>query len=90
MHKTVSSVFVEPELHKTIIHIKEKYLFSQCSCMLQASEHLIVRHTADDIIRHLIRFFIYLLETRHNVPSDGANQSCDVIHEAFRKSVLPG
>lgn len=33
---------------------------------------------------------IYLLETRHNVASDGADQRCDVIHKTFREAVLPG
>lgn len=33
---------------------------------------------------------IYLLEARHNVTSDGADQSCDVVHEAFWETVLPG
>lgn len=33
---------------------------------------------------------IYLLEARHNVSSDSADQCCDVIHESFRKAVLPG
>lgn len=32
----------------------------------------------------------YLLETRHNVASDGADQGCNVIHEAFWETVLPG
>lgn len=32
----------------------------------------------------------YLLEARHNVSSNGADQGCNVIHEAFRETVLPG
>lgn len=32
----------------------------------------------------------YLLEAWDDVSCDGANQSCDVIHEALRKTVLPG
>lgn len=32
----------------------------------------------------------YLLEARHDVPGDGANQSCDVVHEALGKAVLSG
>lgn len=31
-----------------------------------------------------------LLEARHDVPSDGADQGRDVVHEAFREAVLPG
>ena len=31
----------------------------------------------------------YLLEARDNVPSDGADQSSDVVHEAFRETILP-
>lgn len=31
-----------------------------------------------------------LLEARHDVTSDGADQGRDVIHEAFREAVLPG
>lgn len=34
--------------------------------------------------------FCYLLEARDDVPCNGANQSCDVVHEALRKTVLPG
>ncbi len=32
----------------------------------------------------------YLLEARHNVTSDGADQGCNVIHEALWETVLPG
>lgn len=31
-----------------------------------------------------------LLEARHDVPGDGADQSCNVIHEALWETVLPG
>lgn len=32
----------------------------------------------------------HLLETRYNVPRNGADQRCDVIHEAFGEAILPG
>lgn len=32
----------------------------------------------------------HLLETRHDVTRDGADQGCDVIHEAFRETIFPG
>lgn len=32
----------------------------------------------------------HLLETRHNVTRNGADQGCDVIHEAFGETILPG
>lgn len=31
-----------------------------------------------------------LLEARHDVTSNGADQGRDVIHKAFREAVLPG
>lgn len=34
--------------------------------------------------------FTDLLEARHDVTSDGADQGRDVIHEALREAVLPG
>lgn len=34
--------------------------------------------------------FSHLLETRYDVTRGGADQGCDVIHEAFREPVLPG
>lgn len=36
------------------------------------------------------RFSSYLLEARHNVASNGADQGCNVIHEALWETVLPG
>lgn len=34
--------------------------------------------------------FSHLLETRHNVTRNGADQGRDVIHEALGETVLPG
>lgn len=34
--------------------------------------------------------FSHLLETRNDVTRNGADQGCDVIHEAFGETVLPG
>lgn len=33
--------------------------------------------------------FTYLLEARHNVASNGADQGCDVIHETLWETILP-